>query len=170
MLNIKWQKYDILTYYKEVKCCLQTPMEQRCITKSVTKQKNLQRGRSRPFPTSTPITWSIPLFNIWKYFPIPQSKSKQFILSCTISNVVKKRKQTYKFYNEGSNDANHTSSRIPYFGSPSKSKKRGLEFRLHFRQFHLKKIKHTHMFLSIPFPLFAISKRKKKIDEQKEPI
>lgn len=25
-----------------------------------------------------------------------------------------------------------------------------------------KKIKHTHMFLSIPFPLFAISKRKKK--------
>lgn len=61
-----------------------------------------------------------------------------------------KKKKTHQFYNENSNEAHHTSSRIPYFGSPSESKKWGLEFWLHFWQFHLgkkrRKKKNNHFY------------------------
>lgn len=94
------------------------------------------RGRSSPFPISTPINSSIPLFRICK------AKMIELLFIC-LSNIVYAKphfvKKTHQLDDESANETNHASSRVPYLSCLCESQKRWLRLGLYFWHYHLQR-------------------------------
>lgn len=76
-------------------------------------------------------------------FMICLSNSNELITKYS-SKERREVKVAHQLHNESPNEANHTSSRVPYFRSPCEPSKRCFELWLRFRQFYLK-ITKTHL-------------------------